>query len=66
MTQIVRVYNIEGKDYLDQWESAHYMCLSLPKFRRLVQDENIRSLNNHGKIVYRKSDLAKIVEKQNK
>jgi len=64
MTQIVRIFNIEGKDYLDQYEAAHYMCMSLSKFKQLLGVMKTKPLNNHGKVVYRKTDLTKEIEKQ--
>ena len=64
MTQTVRVFHIEGKDFFDQHEAAHYMCLSLAKFRQLPSG-TVTPLNNHGKIVYRKTELTKVIEEQN-
>jgi len=66
MTQIVRLFNIEGKDFLDQFEAAHYMCMSLSKFKLLLTANKVKALNNHGKIVYRKTELTKLIEDQNK
>ena len=65
MTQVLRIYNLEGKDFLDQWEASHYMCMSLTKFKQLLDTTSIKPLNNHGKVVYRKTDLTKVIEQQN-
>lgn len=65
MSQVVRIFSLEGKDYFDQWEAAHYMCMSLSKFKQLLEDMPIKALNNHGKVVYRKSELTEIIEQQN-
>ncbi len=65
MTQILRVYDLVGKDYFDQWEAAHYMCMSVSKFKQLVPTTSIKPLNNHGKTVYRKTELEQFIEKQN-
>lgn len=65
MTQIIRIFSIEGKDFLDQWEAAHYMCMSVSKFKQMLPKTDIKSLNNHGKTVYRKSELATFIELQN-
>lgn len=64
MTQIVRIFNIEGKDFLDQYEAAHYMSMSLSYFKQILPDTPIKALNNHGKIIYRKKDLTKHIESQ--
>lgn len=68
MSQIVRIMNLEGKDYLDQWEAADYMCMSLSKFKLTLAEPRvkIKPFNNHGKTVYRKADLAKEMERQAK
>ena len=65
MSQIVRIFSLEGKDYLDQHEAAHYMCMSIAKFKQLLSTTAIKALNNHGKVIYRKSQLTEIIEKQN-
>jgi predicted DNA-binding protein (UPF0251 family) len=68
MSQIIRLINLEGKDYLDQWEAADYMCMSLSKFKQTLAlpKMKIKPFNNHGKTVYRKADLAKEIERQAK
>lgn len=68
MSQIVRIMNIEGKDYLDQWEAADYMCMSLSKFKMTLVEPRvkIKPFNNHGKTIYRKADLIKEIERQAK
>ena len=66
MSQTVRVFSLGGKDYLDQWEAAHYMCMSVSKFKQIIDNEGVKALNNHGKVIYRKSELTTIIEKQNK
>lgn len=65
MSQIVRIFSLEGKDYLDQYEAAHYMCMSIAKFKQLLSTTDIKPLNNHGKVVYRKTQLTGIIESQN-
>jgi hypothetical protein len=64
MTQTIKVFHLDGKEFLDQLEAAHYMCLSLAKFRQLPEG-TVTPLNNYGKIVYRKSELKEIIESQN-
>jgi hypothetical protein len=65
MSQVIRIFSLEGKDFLDQWEAAHYMCMSVSKFKQLLDSTDIKVLNNHGKTVYRKTELTAVIEKQN-
>jgi len=64
MTQTVRIFSIDGKDYLDQWEAAHYMCMSLTYFKQILPESKIKAFNNRGKTIYRKKDLTKFIEGQ--
>ena len=68
MSQIIRVMNLEGKDYLDQYEAADFMCMSLSKFKQVLSlpKMKIRPFNNHGKVVFRKVDLIKEIERQSR
>lgn len=68
MSQVVRMYFLEGKDYLDQWEAAHFMSMSLSKFKLIIRERGvkIKPFNSFGKTVYRKSELIKEMEKQAK
>lgn len=66
MTQHVKFFCLGGKDFFDQHEAAHYLCMSASKFKMLLINDEIKRMSISGKIVFRKTELTDLVERQNK
>ena len=54
--------DIAGKDYFTPEEAAHYCCVSPSQFRAKKDQYHILPFTFMGKLVYRKSDLQRIIE----
>jgi hypothetical protein len=54
--------NLQGKDYFTEREAAHYMCISYAHFRKIAKAIDLQPVIVFGKRVYRRSDLARIIE----
>lgn len=62
--QTVRFFMLEGKDFFTIEEAAHYMCVSVSKFKEIKKENALKPINNHGKMIYRRADLRRLVEDQ--
>lgn len=56
-------FNLLGKDYFSEKESAHYTCVSPRYFRDMAKKYGILSIKFGNKKVYRKSDLIAAIER---
>jgi hypothetical protein len=56
--------NLAGKDYFTIAEAAHYCCVSESHFRRNVRAAGLLPGKLWGKLIYRRSDLARLIEQQ--
>jgi len=54
--------NLAGKDYFTKTEAAHYCCVSSSQFHEKEIETGIRPFKFMGKMVYRRSDLQRIIE----
>lgn len=68
MSQLVRIFSLEGKDYFDQFEAAEYMCISTSKFHQALEDPRckIKVVNSIGKRLFKKTELKTEIERQNR
>lgn len=64
MTQSIKMFFLDGKDYFDEHEGAHYCCVGSTKFREIIKKYAIPPINFEGKLVYRKADLQRVIEGQ--
>lgn len=55
--------NLQGKDFFNEIEAAHYCCVSHTQFRAKAAAENILPRTWMGKKVYRKEDLKNAMER---
>src|SRR5215210_6110522 len=56
--------DIAGKDYFTQAEAAHYCCLSLRQFQLVASGYGIRAVKFGGKLIYRRTDLQRAIERE--
>jgi len=56
--------NLAGKDYFTIPEAAAYCCVSVSHFRQNVKATGLLPGRLWGKFVYRRIDLARLVEEQ--
>ena len=56
--------NLAGKDYFTIAEAAHYCCVSESHFCRNVRAAGLLPGKLWGKLIYRRSDLARMIEQQ--
>lgn len=59
-----KVINLLGKDYLTVDEAAHYACVSPRQFRIHADKLGILPFRFMGKIVYRRADLQRAMERE--
>ena len=55
--------DLAGKDYLTRDEAAHYACLSVRQWDYVRREWNIPQIPWGGKLVYRRTDIARAIEK---
>lgn len=55
--------SIVGKDYLTRQEAALYACMSLRHWDAMSRLYGIRGIPWAGKLVYRKSDIQRAIER---
>ena len=55
-------HQLSGKDYFTEYEAAHYMGVSLTKWKEIKKEHDIQPLRPHGKNLYRRIDLQAIIE----
>lgn len=56
--------SLDGKEYLTVREAAHYCCVSESHFRAHIGETGIVPGRLWGKIVYRRSDLRLMIERE--
>jgi len=52
-----------GKDYFTQTEAAHYCGMSISQFRAIAPSEGIVPAKFGGKLLYRRVDLQRAIER---
>jgi hypothetical protein len=62
--RVGRVFSLAGKDYFTQEEAAFYCCVSLRKFREVAPISAIHPTKFGGKLVYRRIDCVRALERE--
>jgi hypothetical protein len=63
-SQLIRLINLLGKDYLNEEEAAFYACVSISQFRAKASEYGIIPRRKWmGRTIYRKSDIQAAIER---
>lgn len=60
----MKSFDLRGKDYLTQAEAAHYCGSCVDKFRSWASNRNVPSSKINGKILYRRTDIQREIERE--
>ena len=58
-----RLFDLAGKDYLNEQEAAHYACVSYSQFRQHAAAHGLCAFRWMGRKVFRKADIQRAMEK---
>ena len=62
--QSIKIFQLDGKDYFNEDEAAHYLGVSVRHFLRIREQECLEPIRSYGRNLYRRADLRRLIEMQ--